>query len=378
MTRSGSRLAATALIGLLLGCPTPEPEPVEEPPAPLPSDGVGPYDVGITTFREFDASGKLMTIEVWYPARPEAGDELDGYEEIDLVRDGYREAPQDLRGAPYPLVVFSHGFGGIRFQSSYLVSWLASHGMVVAGVDHVGNTMFDLDADDSARVAVERPGDVRFAADLVGDKLGHLATPDDGYAMVGHSFGGWTTLVVTGGVLDLDALSAHCDAIDSPGCGFLDGQELAGFDLSETVPDPRARVGVALAPGIAYSFGVDGAGLGSNVPTLVQGGTRDGDMPYEEEIRPVYEALPAGSALATFDSSAHFGFSDLCAIAPLDECEGEAEGFMEIDRVHQLSRTLTTAWIRARWLGEQSEEVFLGVESWQDADDLGWEDAAGR
>ena len=372
MTRSGSpaRLLAAAVAVLLLGCPMEE--PAEPPPDPLPSDQVGPYDVGATTWRRYRGD-KLVTVEVWYPARPEPGEELAGYEEIDLIRDSYRDAEEDLRGAPYPLVVFSHGFGGIRYQSAYLTTWLASHGMVVAGVDHVGNTMFDLDAEDAARVAVDRPGDVAFAADVVGELMGELADPSQGYAVVGHSFGAWTSLVVGGGQLDLDALDAWCETEDTAGCGFLIGDELAQYDLSETVPDPRARVAVSLAPGLAYSFGPGGAGLGGNVPTLVQGGTRDGDMPYEEEIRPVFEALPAGSALATLADAAHFGFSDLCEVAPLDECEGEAEGFMEIDRVHLLSRTLTTAWLRSVWLEQTGEARFLEGNG----DDLSWEDAAG-
>jgi predicted dienelactone hydrolase len=271
-------------------------------------------------------------------------------------------------------VVFSHGFGGIRYQSAYLTTWLASHGMVVAGVDHVGNTMFDLISDDAPRVAVERPGDVAFAADVVGEVMGHLASPDDGYAMVGHSFGAWTSLVVGGGLLDLDALDAWCVEQDTAGCGFFTGGALAQFDLSETVPDPRTEVVVSLAPGLAYSFGPAGVGLGDNVPTLVQGGTRDGDMPYDEEIRPVFEALPSGSALATLADAGHFGFSDLCEVAPLDECEGAAEGFMEVERVHQLSRTLTTAWIRSVWLGESDEDRFLGTGDV----DLTWEDASSR
>ncbi len=363
MTRAGSCLLAI----LLLGCPVEEPEP---PPDPLPSDQVGPYDVGATTWRRFDDSGKRMTVEVWYPARPEPGDELDGYEEIDLVQDAFRDAPADLRGAPYPLVAFSHGFGGVRYQSSYLTSRLASHGMVVAAVDHVGSTLFDLDPDDVARVAAERPADVSFAVDMVGELMGELASPEDGFAMVGHSFGGWTTLVVGGGQVDAAALTEHCAQHDPAGCGFLDGQELAAFDQASIAPDPRARVAVALAPGLSYSFGPGGEGLGANVPTLVQGGTRDEDMPYDEEIRPVFEALPAGAALATLTDAAHFGFTDLCVAAPLPECEGQAEAFMDVARVHELSRTLTTAWIRTVWLGEEGEGSFL----LGNGEDLAWED----
>jgi predicted dienelactone hydrolase len=179
--------------------------------------------------------------------------------------------------------------------------------------------------------------------------------------------------VVGGGQIDKDALLAWCANNDDPGCGFFDTAEVEALeDLGQAAPDPRAAVAVALAPGLAYSFGVDG--LQGNVPTLVQGGDRDSDMPYEREIRPVFEALPDDAHLVTLHDAAHFGFSDLCTALPLGgECAGAEEGYMEIDRVHALSRTLTTAWIRARWRGESSEEAYLGAD-WVEAEaDADWE-----
>jgi hypothetical protein len=32
---------------------------------------------------------------------------------------------------------------------------------------------------------------------------------------------------------------------------------------------------------------------------------------------------------------------------------------MEIARAQELTRVVATAWVRARWLGEESEEAFL-------------------
>ena len=37
----------------------------------------------------------------------------------------------------FPLVVFSHGYGGLRTQSSFLTAHLASWGFVVAAPDHL-------------------------------------------------------------------------------------------------------------------------------------------------------------------------------------------------------------------------------------------------
>lgn len=366
-------VVASLVLAAVGGC-APAPDPVEEPPAPVPSDQVGPYEVGATTLRFVDDRGKFLAIEVWYPATPQEGAVLEPYEELQVVAATYRDAPEDLRGAPYPLVAFSHGYSGIRYQSSYLMTHLASHGFVVAAVDHIGNTLLDLDEEQTNRVAAERPADISVAVDIVGELLPRLVEPDDGFAMVGHSFGAWTTLVVGGGVIDHDYLLQHCAEQDERGCRFLVAEEDAEpADLSQAVPDPRARVAVSMAPGLAYSFGAGGSGLAANVPTLVQGGTADSDMPYETEIRPVFAALPAGSALASLTDAGHFGFSDLCLILPLDECAGAEDGWMEAERAHELSRVLATAWIRSKWLGETSQEVFL-TPDWVEAEgDATWE-----
>ena len=119
----------------------------------------------------------------------------------------WRDAGVDP-GERYPLVVFSHGSGGVRFQSWFLLQALASHGYVVVAPDHAGNTALDQllgTADPFPVVAANRPRDVSFAIDEV---LARAADPSDPLAgavdpsrvaVVGHSFGGFTALAVAGG-----------------------------------------------------------------------------------------------------------------------------------------------------------------------------------
>ena len=115
--------ALLAAAALLMGCPTAAPpasDPTPAPPAPLPSDAPGPYPVSATTLEGVDDRGKWIVTEVWYPAAPEDGAAFEPYPGLNLGEDAFRDAPWDLRGGPYPVVAFSHGYGGIRFQCSSL------------------------------------------------------------------------------------------------------------------------------------------------------------------------------------------------------------------------------------------------------------------
>jgi len=136
---------------------------VGAPPAWQDLDQGGPYQAGFVTLVHTDPRGKELTIDVWYPALPEPGDEPESYwPDLEFVFSAFRDAPPDTRGAPYPLAAFSHGYGGIRYQSPYLTEHPARHGFVVAAPDHTHNTFMDLDMNYAAQVLSERPGDVRY------------------------------------------------------------------------------------------------------------------------------------------------------------------------------------------------------------------------
>jgi dienelactone hydrolase len=179
----------------------------------------GPYPVGVRT-RQEERAGRPLALEVWYPATDEhAGRDVapatrDTYELFPGLPPGWQEAVRDATARPgrFPLVAFSHGYGGHRRQSTFLCTHLASHGYVVVAVDHTGNTILDVAQALLAQQAggtypdyrdildefiVARPADVSFAIDrVVADAAVHVDPERVG--MAGHSFGGWTTLAVSG------------------------------------------------------------------------------------------------------------------------------------------------------------------------------------
>ena len=184
----------------------------------------GPFAVGVRSAGLVDAErDRPLPIEVWYPADDAhagadlADDTKDRYELYPglpaLTQDAVRDATP--RRDRFPLVGFSHGFGAHRRQSTFLCTHLASHGYVVAAVDHTGNTTLDIlelrrtvrKGDGSqpkgllATFMDARPRDVGFLLDRVLDgTAGDVAAlvDSDRIAMSGHSFGGWTTLAAVG------------------------------------------------------------------------------------------------------------------------------------------------------------------------------------
>ncbi|MBM4267122.1 MAG: hypothetical protein FJ144_11005 [Deltaproteobacteria bacterium] len=111
--------------------------------------------------------------------------------------------PVDPAGAPYPVVLFSHGSCGFPNQSTFLTNHLATHGYIVVAPPHPGNTLSDGAACGSFQAQVasvqERPRDMIFVLDQI---LAENADPESDFfgmvdptriVMSGHSFGGLTT-----------------------------------------------------------------------------------------------------------------------------------------------------------------------------------------
>ena len=137
------------LLGLLLGTSLPT---LAQAPAEAVYAARGPYPVGTfdTTLPAGDGSpadSGPLAATVWYPAlNPDGLPEAASYPwgEFTLQGEALRDAAPDPAGGPYPLVIFSHGLGGLRLQSLFYTEHLASYGFVVIAVDHPGST---LDAD---------------------------------------------------------------------------------------------------------------------------------------------------------------------------------------------------------------------------------------
>jgi predicted dienelactone hydrolase len=184
--------------------------------------------------------------------------------------------------------------------------------------------------------------------------------PDAGYAIVGHSFGGWTAIATAGATIDLDFLTVACGPDRGWLCQLL-LPENAGIDPD--LHDPRTWASVPMAPAGYETFGPDGM-AGVDVPTLILGADNDAITPWEEHQLPMWEALTTDVRLAAqLEGATHYTFSDACRLAPVSPfCDGD----IDLDEAHALINGMTTAFLEevrgtgrdtSAWLGPDDPRV---------------------
>ncbi len=291
------RRATLALCAALLsGCPTDGDTLVEAEPLDLPADPAawgGP--VGVSTF---DQDG--TAIEVWYPAPSSAAgaatevmemwqfipevvlDTLGGFSLPEVDTRAIRDAPLRAPEAPYPVVVFSHGFGGFRLQSVDFATHLASRGYVVVAADHPGRSL-----------GAVLP--CLFTPPLEGCNLEAWGGEDPAPPQI-EAILEWLELAnADGGAL---AVALDLDYIGLAG-------HSAGGATASREGDANETFDALLPMGGADDITRD-------VPTLLMGSTCDGMFP-QERMEEIHASLADGDLLA-IHGAGHLAYTDLCAL----------------------------------------------------------------
>ena len=270
----------------------------------------GPFPVGVRTYnlqlKGSDGQPRVIRYEVWYPTTEEfrhgPSDTIDFYDDApDYLKevvgkyegylppiqvDAVRDAPVRSNG-PYPLVLFSHGAYGLRFQSLFFTIGLASHGYVVAAPDHDGNVLYNLleadgyNKDDLIVSGLDRPLD---ATAVIDDMLTRNDTGVDPFfetidpdriGASGHSFGGYTAMYL----------------------GFADDRVDAVLALQPTT-----------APFSILGFKYEDFGA----PVMMMAGRLDKTLDYDAEMYQPYLQLPDPKYYVELTSGGHFTYTNLC------------------------------------------------------------------
>jgi predicted dienelactone hydrolase len=235
-----------------------------------------------------------LRVELWYPARPGTGEHLpydsilrDGHTPCQLHGAGLRGA--EPAGTDFPLVILSHGWPGTRLLMGHLGEKLASHGYVVASIDHTDSTYPDKAA--LASTLVNRPLDTAF----VRQELASVADIS-AFAIIGYSMGGYGALVSAGAAIATKALTMDA----APPHGLWE-------PLLAPKVDPALKAIIPIGPWGRQHGLWDATGLaGIKVPMLVMAGSADDVSCYDTGMRPIFtEAVNAPRHLLTFANAGH-------------------------------------------------------------------------
>jgi predicted dienelactone hydrolase len=157
---------------------------------------------------------RRLKVRIWYPATVGSNATRASYAysfkgpgqpAFEIVMQG-AAAPNapTLAAKKFPLVLMSHGFGGWNTQFSNLGETIASHGYIVASIDH-GDTLITSKSDfilSFGNVLLNRAQDQRQVLTRLLEEASSLNIDADKVAVLGYSMGGYGALATAGASYD--------------------------------------------------------------------------------------------------------------------------------------------------------------------------------
>jgi len=270
----------------------------------------GPHQVGVRTikFKHLDQlsadfqsrNDRSLTVEVWYPGTPTSDMKSATYEDetrsgkpFSLIGDAVRNLEVNKSTESYPLLVISHGYTGYRSMMFYLAEHLASHGYVVASIDHTDSTNADIDfaknpGSGFPSTLYNRARDQQFVMNaLMKNNEFKPAINQNLAAVIGYSMGGYGALNTVGGCYNFSPTLLKTMQFPQASADTL--PPLLNYcNADDKTTDTRWKAVIVLAPW----GGEQGVHSLENmrVPALFVAGEKDDISGFESGVKALYEA----------------------------------------------------------------------------------------
>ncbi len=229
--------------------------------------------------------------------------------------------------SPFPTIVISHGVAEDRETFAYAARHLASYGFAVAVLEHPGSDakkfqqfFAGLDSPPEADELIDRPMDVKFVL----DQLQRLNDSDENsttnlkgklnlqqVGAIGHSYGGYTALVLAGATIDFKQVRKFCDRNTSLNLSsFLQCRANELIQTPTTLQDSRIKAVMAINPLNSIVLGKSGLSK-IQVPVMLMGGSEDIITPaVPEQVIPFTWLETPVKYLAIIEKGTHFSTSE--------------------------------------------------------------------
>lgn len=231
-----------------------------------------------------------------------------------------------------PLVVISHGHGGSDLGHHDLAVYLASHGFVVATLQHPKDNYKDTSGNGTAAVMIGRPIQVKATIGmLLHDPHWKALIDPDRIGVAGFSAGGYTALMLVGAVPRFTRLIAFCKAhpdnqnvctpfrelkaqLEKHGLAsakqYLTNMQSQLHRWGDT-NDPRVKAAFAMAP---WGLVFDKTGLASiNRPVYLYDGADDRFQPLRYNTLHITPLIKTLVGIKLIPGAGHFVFLAPCS-----------------------------------------------------------------
>jgi predicted dienelactone hydrolase len=220
-----------------------------------------------------------IDIAIWYPTRNEEKSLTLGPTTMNVA---FKAVPISKK---HPLIVVSHGTGGMNLNYHEIASAAAKAGFIVLALTHPRDNHKDRSMVGQIDYFTERPRQVSRAVDaFLADPNWFDLVDSDRIGFIGHSAGGFTGLALLGATPSIANAVKHCAENyddDTWFCSLSGSKQkaiesvknLTNFPTIASSVDRRFKAAVLIAPLGAFN---DGASLTAiNSPTLVYVAEKD-------------------------------------------------------------------------------------------------------
>lgn len=345
---------------------------------------LGPFPVGVTTTVLIDTSrvdhltkrARQLVTEIWYPAADSARNmpiskftdffpggvtpEVETYINKSLGRSteeinksywmrSYRDA--SVRKGRYPVIFFSHGNGGFRYQNTFWCDYVASHGYIIVSADHTGNAgltvlkegAVPMQGSETMNSSLDRPKDVSFLLDQ---------------------------MILWNGGADV-RFKGRMD-LSKPCAAGMSFGSMTAVRVGDT--DPRFKSVIAMSGAYPQHTNLQ-------IPTLWMIGTEDRTIgPGGNAIvRSHHQKQTGPSYLLELKNGGHFSFTDVGKMRP-DFGDGVGKGkrqaggaefqFTSLETTYQIINSYSVAFLGIYVKDQKAHNAFMQTNRWPE--ELTW------